>query len=147
LEPSAGHGAIARYVPRENPLTAVEPSQSLFSKLQIKAGGNGRKFENTIFENYNVVNKHDVVLMNPPFGVGGRMAVDHVAKAFQHLDEGGRVVAIIPRGSTDKKFEKWYEEQENAVLTAEIGLPDITFERAGTNVNCRVVVIDKVTNK
>lgn len=147
LEPSAGHGAIARYVPRENPLTAVEPSQSLFSKLQIKAGGNGRKFENTIFEDYNVVNKHDVVLMNPPFGAGGRLAVDHVAKAFQHLEEGGRIVAIIPRGSTDKKFDKWYEEQKEAVLTAEIVLPDITFERAGTSVNCRVVVIDKVTNK
>ncbi len=146
LEPSAGHGAIARYVPRENPLTAVEPSQSLFGKLQIKAGGNGRKFENTIFENYNVVNKHDVVLMNPPFGTGGRLAVDHVAKAFQHLEEGGRIVAIIPRGSTDKKFDKWYEGQKYAVLTAEIGLPDITFERAGTSVNCRVVVIDKVTN-
>lgn len=147
LEPSAGHGAIARYVPRENPLTAVEPSQSLFSKLQIKAGGNGRKFENTIFEDYNVVNKHDVVLMNPPFGAGGRLAVDHVAKAFQHLEEGGRIVAIIPRGSTDKKFDKWYEEQKGVVLTAEIGLPDITFERAGTSVNCRVVVIDKVTNE
>ncbi|WP_289199154.1 LPD38 domain-containing protein [Bacteroides acidifaciens] len=147
LEPSAGHGAIARYVPRENPLTAVEPSQSLFSKLQIKAGGNGRKFENTIFEDYNVVNKHDVVLMNPPFGAGGRLAVDHVAKAFQHLEEGGRIVAIIPRGSTDKKFDKWYEEQKSVVLTAEIGLPDITFERAGTSVNCRVVVIDKVTNE
>ena len=147
LEPSAGHGAIARYVPRENPLTAVEPSQSLFSKLQIKAGGNGRRFENTIFEDYNVVNKHDVVLMNPPFGAGGRLAVDHVAKAFQHLEEGGRIVAIIPRGSTDKKFDKWYEEQKNAVLTAEIVLPDITFERAGTSVNCRVVVIDKVTNE
>jgi hypothetical protein len=147
LEPSAGHGAIARYVPRENPLTAIEPSQSLFSKLQIKAGGNGRKFENTVFEDYNVVNKHDVVLMNPPFGAGGRLAVDHVAKAFQHLEEGGRIVAIIPRGSTDKKFDKWYEEQKDAVLTAEIGLPDITFERAGTSVNCRVVVIDKVTNE
>lgn len=147
LEPSAGHGAIARYVPRENPLTAVEPSQRLFSKLQIKAGGNGRKFENTIFENYNVVNKHDVVLMNPPFGTGGKLAVDHVAKAFEHLEEGGRIVAIIPRGSTDKKFNKWYDEQKNAVLTAEIGLPNITFERAGTNVSCRIVVIDKVTNE
>ena len=147
LEPSAGHGAIARYVPKENPLTAIEPSQSLFSKLQIKASGNGRKFENTIFENYNVVNKHDVVLMNPPFGTGGRIAVDHVAKAFQHLEEGGRIVAIIPRGSTDKKFAKWYEEQKGAMLSAEIVLPDITFERAGTSVNCRVVVIDKVTNE
>ena len=146
LEPSAGHGAIARYVPRENQLTAIEPSQSLFSKLQIKAGGNGRKFKNIIFEDYNVVNKHDVVLMNPPFGTGGRLAVDHIAKAFQHLEEGGRIVAIVPRGAADKKFDKWYDEQKNAVVTAEIDLPDITFERAGTSINCRVVVIDKVTN-
>ena len=147
LEPSAGHGAIARYVPRENQLTAIEPSQRLFSKLQIKAGGNGRTFENTIFEAYNIVNKHDVVLMNPPFGTGGKLAVDHVAKAFQHLDEGGRIVTIIPRGTADKKFDKWYMEQKNAVMSAEINLPDITFERAGTSVNCRVVVIDKVTNE
>ena len=147
LEPSAGHGAIARYVPRENPLTAIEPSQSLFGKLQLKAGGNGRKFENTVFEDYNVANKHDVVLMNPPFGSGGRLAVDHVAKAFRHLDEGGRIVAIIPRGAADKKFDQWHAGQKDAVLTGEIDLPDITFARAGTSVRCRVVVIDKVTDR
>lgn len=97
LEPSAGHGAIARYVPRHNPLTAIEPSMSLFGRLQVKCGGVGRKFENKTFENYNVINKHDVILMNPPFGTAGRLAVDHLAKAFSHLEEGGRVVALIPR--------------------------------------------------
>lgn len=147
LEPSAGHGAIARYVPSANPLTAIEPSQNLFAKLQLKAGGSGRKFVNTIFEGYNVVNKHDVIFMNPPFGTGGRLAVDHVAKAFTHLTEGGRIVAIIPRGSTDKKFDKWIDEQENAVVTGEIMLPDITFQQAGTSVMARVLVIDKVTNQ
>lgn len=147
LEPSAGHGAIARYVPSANPLTAIEPSQNLFAKLQLKAGGSGRKFVNTIFEGYNVVNKHNVIFMNPPFGTGGRLAVDHVAKAFTHLTEGGRIVAIIPRGSTDKKFDKWIDEQENAVVTGEIMLPDITFQQAGTSVMARVLVIDKVTNQ
>ena len=147
LEPSAGHGAIARYVPSANPLTAIEPSQNLFAKLQLKAGGSGRKFVNTIFEGYNVVNKHDVIFMNPPFGTGGRLAVEHVAKAFTHLTEGGRIVAIIPRGSTDKKFDKWIDEQENAVVTGEIMLPDITFQQAGTSVMARVLVIDKVTNQ
>ena len=146
LEPSAGHGAIARYVPTENSLTAIEPSSSLFGKLQLKAGGLGRKFENKIFEDYNMVNKHDVVLMNPPFGVGGRLAVDHVAKAFSHLEEGGRVVAIIPRGSADAKFDKWYEQEKKAVVTGEILLPSVTFRNAGTSVSARVVVIDKVTD-
>lgn len=147
LEPSAGHGAIARYVPVSAQLTAIEPSSALFSRLQIKAGGIGRKFENDIFEHYHIVNKHDVVLMNPPFGTGGKLAVEHLAKAFNHLEEGGRIVALIPRGGADKRFDKWYGETESAVMTGEVLLPDITFEKAGTAVSCRVVVIDKVTNK
>ena len=146
LEPSAGHGAIARYVSKSNELLSIEPSQSLFAKLQLKAGGLGRKFLNSTFENYNVANKHDVVVMNPPFGTAGATAIAHIDKAFKHLDEGGRVVAIIPRGSTDKKFDKWYGEQKNVAMRAEVDLPDIVFQQAGTNVRCRVVVLDKITD-
>lgn len=146
LEPSAGHGAIARYVSKSNELLSIEPSQSLFAKLQLKAGGLGRKFLNSTFENYNVANKHDVVVMNPPFGTAGTTAIAHLDKAFKHLDEGGRVVAIIPRGSTDKKFDKWYGEQKNVAMRAEVDLPDIVFQQAGTNVRCRVVVLDKITD-
>lgn len=147
LEPSAGHGAIARYAPKGNQMVAIEPSQSLFTKLQLKAGGLGRKFQNTIFENYDIGNKHDVVVMNPPFGTAGATAIAHLGKAFKHLEEGGRVVAIIPRGSTDKKFEKWIEGEKTAVMRAEVELPDILFEQAGTHVVCRVVVVDKISNE
>ena len=147
LEPSAGHGAIARYAPKGNQMVAIEPSQSLFTKLQLKAGGLGRKFVNTIFENYDISNKHDVVVMNPPFGTAGATAIAHLGKAFKHLEEGGRVVAIIPRGSTDKKFEKWIDGEKTAVLRAEVELPDILFEQAGTRVVCRVVVVDKISNE
>lgn len=147
LEPSAGHGAIARYAPKGNQMVAIEPSQSLFTKLQLKAGGLGRKFQNTIFENYDISNKHDVVVMNPPFGTAGATAIAHLGKAFKHLEEGGRVVALIPRGSTDKKFEKWIEGEKTAVMRAEVELPDIVFEQAGTKVVCRVVVVDKISNK
>ena len=147
LEPSAGHGAIARYAPKGNQMVAIEPSQSLFTKLQLKAGGLGRKFQNTIFENYDIGNKHDVVVMNPPFGTAGATAIAHLGKAFKHLEEGGRVVALIPRGSTDKKFDKWIEGEKTAVMRAEVALPDIVFEKAGTKVVCRVVVVDKISNE
>ncbi len=147
LEPSAGHGAIARYAPKSNELVSIEPSQSLFTKLQLKAGGLGRKFLNNVFENYDVGNKHDVVAMNPPFGTAGATAIAHLDKAFKHLDEGGRVVAIIPRGSTDKKFDKWYDGQKNIAMRAEVNLPDIVFQQAGTSVRCRVVVLDKITDE
>ena len=146
LEPSAGHGAIARYVPRSNQLLSIEPSQSLFTKLQLKAGGLGRKFLNGRFEDYDIGQKHDVVVMNPPFGTAGATAIAHLDKAFKHLDEGGRVVALIPRGSTDKKFDKWLGEQKNVAMRAEVALPDIVFQQAGTRVVCRVVVLDKITD-
>lgn len=147
MEPSAGHGAIARYAPKGNQMVAIEPSQSLFAKLQLKAGGLGRKFVNTIFENYDISNKHDVVVMNPPFGTAGATAIAHLGKAFKHLEEGGRVVALIPRGSTDKKFDKWINGEKTAVMRAEVELPDIVFKQAGTNVVCRVVVVDKISNE
>ncbi|WP_294477058.1 LPD38 domain-containing protein [uncultured Bacteroides sp.] len=144
LEPSAGHGAIARYVSRDVSLTAIEPSSSLFGKLQLKAGGMGRKFVNDLFENYAVQNKHDVIVMNPPFGAAGKKAMDHLEKAFDHLTEGGRVVALIPHGQMDKRFEKWYGEKKEAVVTAEINLPPCTFEQAGTSVYAHIVVIDRI---
>ena len=147
LEPSAGHGAIARYVPRDNGLTAIEPSRDLFSVLQLRAGGAGRKFVDNIFEQYNPVNKHDVVLMNPPYGTAGTTAIQHVSKAFDHLNEGGRLIAIIPRGAADKKFEKWLEETKAAAFVGEVLLPSVTFSRAGTSVSTRIVVVDKVTRE
>ena len=146
LEPSAGHGAIARYVPKSNELVSIEPNQSLFSRLQLKVGNLGRKFLNNTFENYAISNKHDAIIMNPPFGKAGATAIQHVDKAFRHLDEGGRLVALIPRGSMDKKFEDWIEKNKDAVVRAEVNLPDITFQQAGTGVRTRVVVLDKVSD-
>ncbi len=151
LEPSAGHGAIASFVTNENDITAIEPSSELFSKLQVKAGGANQRIERMVFEDYNIINKHDVVLMNPPFGSGGSTAIKHIAKAFDHLRDGGRIVAIIPRGSMDSKLDNWlYEENKrgklvrpNAHFAGEIILPSVTFERAGTAVSSRVVIIDK----
>ncbi len=151
LEPSAGHGAIARYVPETNGMTAIEPSASLFTRLQMRAGGPGRRFEDINFEDYPLSNKHDTVLMNPPYGVGGKTAIEHVAKAFRHLNEGGRLIAIIPDGpAMERRFDAWINNPEMkgaAVLVGEVKLPGVTFGRAGTSVMTRIVVVDKVTRK
>jgi hypothetical protein len=148
LEPSAGHGAIARYVPMANQLTAIEPSGTLFGRLQLTAGGGlNRKYEQDVFENYHIVNKHDVVLMNPPYGHAGATAMEHLKKAFGHLSEGGRVLAIIPRGAMDKKLDKWLEETPEAVMRGEVLLPSATFTQAGTSVITRVVAIDRISRE
>lgn len=157
LEPSAGDGAIARWMPDNTYNTVVEPSRDLTPKLMRNVAG--AKVVESTFENFDLHNKFDGIAMNPPFGHGGKTAVEHVAKAYQHLKDGGRLIAIIPDGSAcQKHFDKWFYGDPEAkrkadrgiadgVLMADIHLPSATFDRAGTNVNTRMVVIDKYTDE
>lgn len=150
LEPSAGHGAIARWFPDNVARTVVEPSAELASRLKMVTDA---KLLQENFEDLHVVNKFDAIVMNPPFGVGGKTAIEHLDKATTHLRDGGRVVALIPTGpAADKRFEGWfYEESDKGKalrpdlhLVADVRLPGVTFERAGTKVATRIVVIDKL---
>lgn len=157
LEPSAGDGAIARWMPDNTYNTVVEPSRDLTPKLMRNVAG--AKVVESTFENFDLHNKFDGIAMNPPFGHGGKTAVEHVAKAYQHLKDGGRLIAIVPDGSAcQKHFDKWFYGDPEAkrkadrgiadgVLMADIHLPSVTFDRAGTNVNTRMVVIDKYTDE
>lgn len=113
LEPSGGHGAIARWLPENVDRTAVEPSPELRSRMAMVFDG---KIVDGRFEDLHVVNKFDGIVMNPPFGTAGRTAIDHLAKAATHLNDGGRIVALIPTGpAADAKFDKWfYEERETS---------------------------------
>lgn len=157
LEPSAGDGAIARWMPDNTYNTVVEPSRDLTPKLMRNVAG-AKVVEDT-FENFDLHNKFDGIAMNPPFGRGGKTAVEHVAKAYQHLKDGGRLIAIIPDGpACQKHFDKWFYGDPEAkrkadrgiadgVLVADIHLPSVTFDRAGTSVNTRMVVIDKYADE
>lgn len=161
LEPSAGDGAIARWMPDNTYNTVVEPSRDLTPKLMRNVAG-AKVIEST-FENFDLHNKFDGIAMNPPFGKGkdrgGKLAMEHVAKAYKHLKDGGRLIAIIPDGpACQKRFDKWFYGDPEAkrkedrgiadgVLMADIHLPSVTFEREGTNVNTRMVVIDKYADE
>jgi len=143
LEPSAGHGAIARWFPDLARKVVIEPSHELASRIGLVSDA---KIVTERFEDHHVVNKYDAIVMNPPFGTAGKLAMEHVAKAFTHLREGGRIVALIPEGpSMEKRFDAWYESEaaKHAHLRMSLSLPAVTFERAGTSVRTRVVVIDK----
>jgi hypothetical protein len=142
LEPSAGHGAIARWIPSTADATAVEPSTELASRLAMVFDG---AIKQQRFEDLHAVNKYDAIVMNPPFGHGGSTAIEHLNKAVNHLRDGGRVVALIPTGpAADAKFEKWHENIPGVYLEADIRLPNVTFERAATKVAARIVVLDKM---
>jgi len=147
LEPSAGHGAIARFAPDGIELHVIEPSKELRSRLMINISPD--RVEATNFEDFNIINKYDAIVMNPPFGTRGKTAVEHVAKAFKHLNDGGRIVAIIPNGEGQTRLQKWFysEEAANAAMVAEILMPSVMFERAGTQVSTSIYIIDKINNE
>lgn len=155
LEPSAGHGAIARYFPNNVRSLAIEPSDALFTMLALNTGGvdkdnaaqaSGKnKFvQNGTFEDLKTINKYDAIAMNPPFGHAGATAIEHLEKAWQHLRNSGRIAIIVPTGAMDKKMEKWFDEHKNAVVVGEIKLPSVTFQQAGTSVSTRMLLIDRV---
>lgn len=146
LEPSAGHGAIARFFPAQSDVTMVEPSYDLSQRAAL-AQGNARIINGT-FEDLARTNKYDAIVMNPPYGSGGKTAIEHLAKAAQHLREGGRVVALIPRGGmTDRRLAEFKESTGASALheVATIQMPSSTFERAGTSVATQVVIFEKHT--
>ncbi|MGD9171328.1 MAG: DEAD/DEAH box helicase family protein, partial [Candidatus Thiodiazotropha sp.] len=172
LEPSAGHGAIARWFPEETRNVFVEPSARLAGEVGLLSNGAA---EISTFEDLPVESKYDFVVMNPPFGSGGATAIKHIDKAMRHLKNGGRIVALIPEGPAANKkleallygkareLEKLKEAYKNGLITggerdsrlrqlqnfhvmADIGLPSVTFERAGTQVKTHILVIDRYDN-
>lgn len=148
LEPSAGHGAIARFFPERAEVTMVEPSLNLPQRAALANGG--ARIVNQRFEDFNRTNKYDAIVMNPPYGMGGKTAYEHLEKATQHLREGGRVVALLPRGGlADRRLVDFMPlaEESGIHLVADIAMPSSTFERAGTKVNTRVLVLEKNTSE
>jgi superfamily II DNA or RNA helicase len=144
LEPSAGHGAIARFLPSDCVNDFIEPSFELSSQIAINATGT---VINSTFEDHHIINKYEAIVMNPPFGSGGRLAMEHIAKACKHLStaQGAKIIAIIPNGSSmQKRLDEFFADEKNRMfhLTGQIYLPSVLFERAGTNVSCRIIRIE-----
>lgn len=144
LEPSAGHGAIARFFPAQSDVTMVEPSYDLSQRAAL-ANGTARII-NGRFEDLSRANKFDAIVMNPPFGTGGKTAYEHLAKAAKHLRQGGRLVALVPRGGiSERRFDQFLggDEAKGLDLVARIKMPWVTFERAGTKVATEVLVFER----
>lgn len=141
LEPSAGHGAIARWFPDFCTNHYVEESINLTGELCINANGNVRIGK---FENHSIINKYDFVAMNPPFGTSGKTAMDHLQKVLvRHTERfSARVMCIVPAGPTmDKRVEAFLNSKEGQqfYIKTQIRLPQCTFERAGTQVATKIL--------
>lgn len=137
LEPSAGAGAIAEAIRDAGySVRCIEYNYTLCEILRRKG------FE-TIQGDFLEHWKHyDKILMNPPFE--NSQDIDHVLHAYQILNKGGRIVAIMSAGVfyrdqlKARAFREWLED---------VGyyeeLPAGTFTVSGTGVNACLVVINK----
>lgn len=148
LEPSAGVGSIARYIPNNADVTIVEPNYDNMSKAALVVVNPDLRKETIKFEDLSSVNKFDRIVMNPPFGTAGAIAFTHLEKAFKsHLNDYGRIVAIVPDSPRlNAKIKEFLDANPEAVVRAFIKLPKSTFQKDSTSVITNVIVIDKYTN-
>lgn len=101
LEPSAGQGGIADYLPKDR-TTCVEISPLHCAVLRAK-GFKTVECDFIIYADMEPFKaEFDAVVMNPPFSEG--RAKLHVEYASNKVKPGGRLVAILPASMKDKKF-------------------------------------------
>lgn len=157
LEPSAGDGGgIALWTPKRNPLTCIEESPKLVEKLMLTVDGDAT-IRTGDFMDFNPHIKFNRIVTNPPFGRGGKTAIEHLSKCITHLKPGfGRLVAIIPDSEQcdkrlDGAIEQHNEDQQRTkklvYKAATYKLPSITFKHAATLVRTKIVVIEATSNR
>jgi len=143
LEPSAGKGDLADVIKQETGIApdTVETSSSLGDILALKG------YQPVARDFMEFEGKYDRIVMNPPYEKG--QDIEHVRHAYDLLEPGGRVVALMSEGSftrSDKKatqFREWLEEVDGTSerLPAKSFTGKESFRQTGVSV--RMVVIEK----
>ena len=144
LEPSAGHGAIARRV-HERMLQSsfIDMVEIDPAKVDgLRRMGIGHVIEGD-FLTCAKSGQYDRIIANPPFTRG--QDVEHIMAMFDCLKPGGRLVSVASAGvafRTDRKTMKLRQ------LIAQVGgqiieLGEGIFDESGTSVRTVLVVMDK----
>lgn len=140
LEPSAGLGHIAEAITEAHPdnvLTCIEYYQPLAEALEIK----GFTTLNKDFLQH--TGSYDKIIMNPPFE--NLADIDHVLHAWELLNEGGRIVAIMAgnKNRNTKKVIDFMEFLENNGTWEENPAGSFASAFRPTGVNTITVILDK----
>ena len=134
LEPSAGVGNIAQFMPN---CDVIELHEDNHKALKEK----GFNIVHDDFLTFNPQKKYDVIVMNPPFAKG--QDVEHTTKAIEIAQ---RVVVAITSASVlfknDKKTQAFRELVASYGGTIE-ELPAESFKESGTNVNTCLIIVRK----
>jgi predicted RNA methylase len=132
LEPSAGQGHMASFLPKERTI-CVEVSALHCTILKEKGYRVLRSdFLETTRSSLGMPSGFNVIVMNPPFSAGRAEA--HVRHALTLLAPGGRLVAIVPAGSS----ERWNLNADSKDSVEVAGVYENAFENTGVRVQMLV---------
>lgn len=139
LEPSAGTGNLARFFPPENKATLIEMSKKLSSKIPYCEN---HTIINTLFEGFSILNKYDVIIMNPPFGKKSDKALSHFKKAMMHLKPDGRLILLAPASGTMRAGVSSLSNPDFG-LQATICFDDYLFKDVKATISTNLYIIGK----
>lgn len=134
LEPSAGQGGLAQYMPADR-TTCVEISKLHCKVLEAK-GFNVQQADFIAWADTIKYPIFDRVLMNPPFSEGRAKA--HVEAAAALVKKGGRLVAILPSGMRNKDILPgwdldWSQVYDNEFDGASVSVVILKADRKADN--------------
>lgn len=140
LEPSAGRGAILDEMPDYVQKVAIELDETNVRFLHEK---NYQVFWGDFLGMEGL--KPTKVIMNPPFSKS--QDVQHVCRAYEIMETGGILVAIINENSLMRAKTnihcKKFIELLNSIKHEIIHLPEGTFKESGTMINTVIVKLYK----
>lgn len=142
LEPSAGHGAIAKALrDAGGDVVCVEIDPECGPVLH--AAGFALHEADFLAWNEDRAETFDAIAMNPPFTAW--QDVLHVTRAFSMLRPGGMLAAIVSPMALQKttRKERAFQELFNAYGVVEDSVPAGSFSESGTEIATRVVVLHK----
>lgn len=136
LEPSAGQGALANACEWASASLVVcyEIDKDNYDKLRAQGFSAAHC---SFFDQAPGLTSYDRVVMNPPFAKNAY--VKHILHALGFLNEGGRLVSIIPGTEMPEALKSKLPKWSTWELTP---LPRHAFRESGTDIQCSILVIN-----
>lgn len=137
-EPSAGLGHLAEAITEAHPynkVTCIEIYRPLAEALNLK----GYDVVNEDFLQHTT--KYDKIIMNPPFE--NLQDISHVLHAWELLNKGGRIVAIMAGNKTREAAKDFMNFVEKYGTWEQNPVGSFTSAFRPTGVNTITVILDK----
>ena len=147
LEPSAGIGSICDAIREHNPTVQIQAVERMIQAAEVcQVKQYETRQGDFLEESPETLGTFDRIIMNPPFEF--RQDCRHVQHAFQFLNPGGRLVAIVSASATagsmreQLEFQRWLAKHNATILERDNMFAGADAFRS-TSVSVRIVIVDR----